>query len=139
MESTVYPFETGEYAFIAHIEIRNFGQTPAYDLTSWVAETIDVPGANPFDKIEVPSALPAAGIAYPHAGIHLNVGRQISTEDKEALRKREKIFFVWGVIGYTDAFKKRHHFKFRMVSGKIATGTGGVYELGPHALGYEAD
>jgi hypothetical protein len=72
-------------------------------------------------------------------GFHVNVGWPISEEDKVALFERKKVFFFWGVAEYRDAFDKRHRFSFRLVSGQIAVGTGGVYTMAPHGAGYDAD
>lgn len=138
-ESTVYPFEAGEYAFIAHIEMRNFGLTPAYEVSGWMHAKIEVPDAMSFGNMNDPSEKKPGFVAFPQSGFHFNVGWPISTEEKEALRKQEKRFFIWGRVRYMDAFREPHHFTFRMMSGKIATGTSGVFELGPHELGYEAD
>lgn len=49
MNLAVYPLEGGEFAFIAHIEMRNFGQTPAANMSVWAEAAIDGPDEKPFD------------------------------------------------------------------------------------------
>jgi hypothetical protein len=139
-ETTVYPFELGGFAFIAHAELRNFGQTPAYDLTIQANAAIDVPGAIPFNNAQSP-AQTAAGpsIAFRDAGVHVNVGWPISEEDKIAIYTRKKNIFLWGTVRYRDVFDKRHYFTFRLINGQIAVGTTGVYVMGAHPLGYDSD
>jgi hypothetical protein len=138
METTVYPFEKGGYAFIAHAELRNYGQTPAYDLTVKSNVKIDTLENVPFDDLPgLERGVPS--IAFRDVGFHVNVGWPISEEDKIALYERKKVFFFWGKVDYRDAFNKWHHFTFRLVSGQIATGTGGVYTMGPYGTGYVAD
>ena len=52
MELTLYAFPTNgpdkPYGFIAHAEMRNFGQTPAYDLMIYADAKFDAPNAAPF-------------------------------------------------------------------------------------------
>lgn len=140
MDLKVYPFEHGEFAFIIHLEMKNFGQTPAYDMMVWAEAKIDTFDAIPFDMTKEPANLPNAGISFPGATFNVDRGWAISTADKEALYKREKTIFFWGIVRYTDAFKHRRHFTFRTLStGQMVVGTGGTYLMSPHALGYEAD
>jgi hypothetical protein len=137
-ESTVYPYENGGYAFIAHAELRNYGQTPAYDLTVKSNVKIDVPENVPFDDLPgLPTGVPS--IAFKDVGFHVNIGWPISEEDKNSLFQRKKVFFFWGRVEYKDAFDKRHHFAFRLVSGHMAVGGGGGFTMSPHGHGYEAD
>ncbi len=139
-ETTVYPFELGGFAFIAHAELRNFGQTPAYDLTVQANAVIDVPDAIPFNNAQSQAQTAAgASIAFRDAGVHVNVGWPISEEDKTAIYTRKKNVFFWGTVRYRDVFDKRHYFTFRLINGQIAVGTTGVYVMGAHPLGYDAD
>jgi hypothetical protein len=140
MDIKVYPFEGGEFAFIANVEIKNFGQTPAYDLTIWSEAKIDAFDTVPFDMTKEPEILPKAGIAFPGATLNVSKGWRITAAEQEALFKREKTIFFWGTVRYTDAFKRRRYFAFRTLStGQIKVGTGGTYVAAPHPLGYDAD
>jgi hypothetical protein len=139
-ETTVYPFEQGGFAFIAHAELRNFGQTPAYDLTVQANAAIDVPDALPFNE-EQSRAQKSAGpnIAFRDAGVQVNVGWRIPEADMIAVRDRTKNIFFWGTVRYRDVFDKHHYFTFRLINGQIAVGTTGVYVMGVHPKGDEAD
>jgi hypothetical protein len=109
-------------------------------MTAWTEAKIDTFDATPFDLTKEPTTPPNAGIAFPGAGFNVDKGWPISTAEKEALYKREKTVFFWGNIRYTDAFKRRRHFTFRVLStGQIVVGTGGTYLMAPHSLGYDAD
>jgi hypothetical protein len=139
METTMYPFEKGGYAFIAHVELRNFGQTPAYDLIMEANAAIDVPTADPFDQANTHQTAAGPNIAFRDAGVHVNVGWPISEEDKNAVRDRVKNVFVWGTVRYRDVFNKRHYFTFRLINGQIAVGSSGVYVMAVHPKGNDAD
>jgi hypothetical protein len=137
-ETTVYPFEKGGFAFIAHAELRNYGQTPAYDLTMKSNVKIDAAEKVPFDDLAgLNKGVPS--IAFRDAPFQIYLGWPISEEDKVALYERRKVFFFWGDVTYRDAFDKWHHFKFRLISGQIQTGTTGVYTMAPYGRGFEAD
>jgi hypothetical protein len=118
--------------------LRNYGQTPAYDLTVNSNVKIDVPEAVSFHDFKG-AATGAPSIAFRDASFHVNVGWPISEEDKTAIYERKKVFFFWGVVRYREAFDKWHQFKFRLVSGQIAVGTSGVYTMGPYGPGYDGD
>jgi len=118
--------------------LRNYGQTPAYDLTVKSNAKIDTIDKVPFDDLPVPErerGIPS--IAFRDVGFHVNIGWPISQEDK-ALFERKKVFFFWGEVQYRDAFDKWHHFAFRLVSGQTATGSGGTYTMSPYGQGYVA-
>ncbi len=138
MDVKVYPFEKGEFAFIAHIEMRNFGQTPANNMSVWAEAVIDGPDAKPFDMTKEPARPTGGAIAFPTAAFNVDKGWAISTADKEALYKREKFLFLWGTVRYTDVFGKDRYFRYRMQStGQIVIGTTGTYAVAP--LTYESD
>jgi hypothetical protein len=137
-ETTIYPFEQGGFAFIAHVEFRNYGQTPAHDLTTKCNVKIDVPENVPFDDFPgVERGTPT--VAFKDVSFHVRMGWPISEADKVALFERRKVFFVWGIVEYKDVFDKPHRFKFHMMSAELATGVGGVYNMNPHKPGFEGD
>ncbi|WP_137044400.1 hypothetical protein [Pseudolabrys sp. FHR47] len=140
MEVTVCPFEGGGFAYIAHAELRNFGQTPAYDIDVRANTVLAPAAASPFET-DVPSPVQRSGkaIAFRDAGMHINASRNISAEDAEAIKLRTKRVYLWGAVTYKDVFKREHFFKFHLISDHQVTGHSGVYVLGPHPLGYEAD
>lgn len=139
METTLYPFESGGFAFIAHAELRNFGQTPAYDVEVISNAKVDVFGSAPFDeKRDEKQILAGKSIAFRDAGFHVNHGWQISVQDAADIRDRKKQFFLWGTVKYRDAFDKHRYFKFRVMSGHKTTSAGPeVFVMAPYQ--YEAD
>lgn len=139
MELVVYPYEEGGFVAMSHVELRNFGQTPAYDLTSSVWCGLHEPDAAPFKDVEEPHELPKAGAAFPHAGFHARVPCFLSEAQVAELRDRKKVVFFWGTITYRDAFKKPRFFTFRLVSQERTLDQGEVYRMGPHASGYDAN
>ncbi len=137
-DSTVYRFAEGGYAFIAHAELRNYGQTPAYDLTVKSNAKIDTIDKVPFDDFpELERGVP--GIAFRDVPFGVDIGWPISDEDRIALFTRKKVFFFWGRTEYRDAFGKYHYFAFRLASGEIKVGTDSIYTMKPHGRGYEAN
>lgn len=139
MKVTVYPFEQGGFAFIAEAELRNFGQTPAYDMVVQCNAKVDVPDAIPFDASQGNAKSGGPTIAFRDTGLTAAQWERISEADKDAIFRREKIIFLWGTVRYRDAFDKRHYFTFRLVSGALVIGTGGVYNMSAHRLGIEGD
>jgi hypothetical protein len=139
MEMEVYPYEKGGFVAMVHADLRNFGQTPAYDVrhSSWCK--FDDPNALPFNDVQDPAVWPKAGIAYPDAGLHIRLPCFLSEQQVQELRDRKKIVFFWGTVNYEDGFRKPHYFRFRLVSQERTLDKGEVYRMGPHALGYEAD
>lgn len=143
MELTLYAFPTNgpdkPYGFIAHAEMRNFGQTPAYDLMIYADAKFDAPNAAPFKFPSSSTGLPKAGIAFPQAGLHINKGWAITTAEYKAIEDRKEILFFWGTVWYNDAFHMPHHFTYRMVSVEKALQPPDTFKIGPHVLGYDAD
>ena len=138
MDVTVYPLEGAEFAFIARIEMKNFGQTPANDMSIWAEAVIAGPDAKPFDMTREPKRPAGGSIAFPTASLNVDKGWAISSADKEALFKREKFVFLWGSVRYTDLFGTDRYFRYRMQStGQIAIGTTGTYAVAP--LAYESN
>jgi len=138
MDVKVYPLEGGEFAFIAHIEMKNFGQTPANEMSVWSEALIAGPDAKPFDMTKEPERPAGGSIAFPTAGFNVDKGWAVSAADKEALFKREKFVFLWGSVRYTDVFGKDRYFRYRMQStGQIVIGTEGTYAIAP--LDYESN
>jgi hypothetical protein len=138
METTFYPYQGGGYVFIAHVELRNFGQTPAYDLLIEANAAIDVPDADPFELKNTHQKAAGRNIAFRDAGVHVNVSWQIPEADVVAVRDREKNVFCWGTVRYRDAFDKHHYFTFRLVSAQQQVG-GNSFVMGVHEKGNDAD
>lgn len=139
MEVTVYPFEKGGFTYIAHAELRNYGQTPAYNLVVQANAVLDVPDAIPFSTMQGPAKSAGPSIAFRDVGSHIQQWQHISEDDKNALMARTKIVFFWGTVTYRDAFNKERKFIFRLISGSLVVGANGVYSMAAHPMGYEGD
>jgi hypothetical protein len=139
MSSAVYPFENGGFTYIAQAELRNFGQTPAYELTGQSNSTIDLPDATPFDETQGPAKAAGLGVAFRDAGIHVKQWKHVSAEEFAALRDQKKRVFLWGVVKYKDAFGSLRKFTFRIASAEAAVGTNNIFSMAPYPPGIEAD
>jgi hypothetical protein len=86
---------------IINISIRNFGQTPARDVTIWV----DMLFGNDFDPVEF------IGTQESYCRqIHLGSGRE------EAFFERHSTaIHVWGEVRYLDSFDVKRRTKFRLI------------------------
>jgi hypothetical protein len=102
--------------YIASIDIKNWGQTPAYNVYSWInAAVIEYPlrsnlvMANPGD--ENSDVGPGAGFRMEQV-----IQPTLSDQDLLDIRSGRKQIYVWGTIRYTDAFDQPHHTDFRLRS-----------------------
>jgi hypothetical protein len=122
------------------ITLRNSGQTPAYEFTTWIGqpvikETGDLPFTDPTPLAE----RNGSSITGPGAEAHLVQVISVSEAELAALRMRTLRLFVWGGADYTDVFGQRRFFKFRCVNGaEIVPPQGQGWSIGPHRLGYQA-
>lgn len=108
--------QVGEQPSVA-IKIKNFGQTPAYDLAQWVGLRFDAfdnpkfPDV-PFGKAELWQRPLAPGDT---AELHPNPLRNPITEaHMTALAAGEAAIWIFGEIRYRDAFKKRRRTRYRL-------------------------
>lgn len=125
-----------------HVQLRNFGATPAYRLSTWVREPrILEPSAVPFDEPIVPLNERATSIIGPQSDAHINWYSVFSAGEVEAIRNRERAIFVWGGADYVDIFGNPRTFRFRcmMIGPEEIGGSGGIWALKAHPLGYDAD
>lgn len=91
-------------------EIKNFGQTPAYDVTHWLCFGLTLGEPPPPDKeFWVHSTL------EPNAVLHVGVPLT-----EEVLRSPETTY-IWGRIMYRDCFRKKHYRNFQF---ELRGGTG---------------
>lgn len=131
----------GGLGLVVHVEFRNFGQTPAYDLTTWSAPpVVDASNAVPFTDPEPPENAEGRSIAFRDAGVNITRTIAISQADIDAVRAGTQRVFFWGAVSYEDAFGKRRSFSFKMVNGERVFGQPWEgWALAPHRLGYEAN
>lgn len=101
--------------FSATIAIKNYGQTPAYEVQHFAK--IDVKDF-PLNKEELDepdytdaSKLPLAPSSEPIRK-SLKLLKQLSSVENAAIVAKEKAIFVWGEIVYVDIFKIKRRTKF---------------------------
>jgi hypothetical protein len=131
--------ETGP---IAQIQIKNVGQTPAYDVSHW--------GGISVREFPLKSKLPTRGNSggaesqiIMGAGVPstkmLTLPHRLTEEEVNGLRNSTIAIFVYGDVLYTDIFKKRrftrYRFMYHVAGGAIGVSTDLTFAEG----GNEAD
>jgi hypothetical protein len=102
------------------LHIVNGGQTPAYEVRSWIE--VAVREHPPFhgtpDLAGFRDELQAVGIIPPN-GENIMVSRKVpmAVAEKTFLQTRFQILYVYGEITYKDAFGKDRYTKFRLIFG----------------------
>ena len=96
------------------IDIKNFGLTPARNVSNWVCVAIrEFPLASklndyPTEKVVSKSTLAPQGLIFRHGAAFcddpgLNV-RALTSDERAAIKKGQKAIYVYGEIHYDDAF-----------------------------------
>jgi hypothetical protein len=100
----------GQTFFEAYVRLKNFGQTPAYNHSSWVRiEVRDAsrPPFAPWNGLTKNILAPAGESNLPvYCG-------PISAQDLNDIRNERKRIFVWGGADYGDIFGAAWHYEFR--------------------------
>lgn len=101
---------------VVHLVTKNFGQTPAHDVVTWIGTRVD--------EYPLQSELPDPGDAVrAHPSIigpgsfqesFVTVTRQ-NWAQWELIRAKEGAVYVWGRVKYTDAFRKSRTTRFRLM------------------------
>jgi hypothetical protein len=106
----------------AHVVIKNYGQTPAYELLHWTGMEVETwPHPDNFDFVLGTLAKHTLG---PGAFIHgyqdrflKGPPRALTTEQHAGLRDKSMALYVFGEIRYKDAFRKTRFTKYKMMIG----------------------
>jgi len=132
----------GGRGFTIHIEIRNYGQTPGYQLTTWSKP----PAILPSDSVPFGEPVPIAdrlgnSIIGPQSNVSLDWTISVSDDQVRALKAGTHKIFVWGGVDFKDAFSAHRHFVFRIINGNagMLKNPGDATTLQPHKLGYDAN
>jgi hypothetical protein len=103
--------------WLIHVVIKNFGQTPAFNLTIKAARGIDLNAANS-KALEIPSDAdisPCVAVAPNHVTTMRLGGLENGVIDwRQAARLRQKVY-LWGRVDYFDVFGHPHFTAFQMV------------------------
>lgn len=121
---------------LIHIELINTGQSPAYNLTTWLMAKVDTPSASPFKEELAISDRTGRSVCVPGASTHCNTQLDISPDDFQELRNGTKSIFIWGGADYKDSFNKRRYFKLRAIGAADYTN---IWAIRPHKDGYDAN
>jgi hypothetical protein len=103
-------------AYIASIDIKNWGQTPAFNVYSWINAAV---GEYPL-RSNLVMATPADenSDVGPGAGFRMEyiIQPTLTDQDLNDIRSGGKRIYVWGTIRYTDTFNQPHYTEFRLRS-----------------------
>lgn len=124
--------------FTFHVQANNSGQTPAYDVGSWIGGKLrefpligDLGQPDP-DFIESKSVIAPDGDFF----MSKTITTPLTPEESAAITDRTKAIYIYGRIEYRDAFKERRYTNFRlMYHGERGDGIG----LKHHKDGNNAD
>jgi len=102
-----------------HVHIKNFGQTPAYDVRMWIGGAIgQYPAPEspkpPPEGFQMSTSLLAPG-AKPHAMVWRHP--EINELLMPFLGTPQVTIYAYGEIAYKDAFGKPHITKYRLLHG----------------------
>jgi hypothetical protein len=116
------------------MSIKNFGQTPAYDVIHWAR--IEILDSNREDTLIPPNpkrGTHAMSLA-PNASFTKSAwfDRPLSDKEKQAIVAGSQAIFVYGRIDYVDAFRKPHFTTYRLIYSKSfypPVGKGAVFSF----------
>ena len=102
----------------ASFSIKNFGQTPASHVTVVGRDSV-MPNSpdNIFDTI--PRGIGSESSIFPSDGTtKVTFLKTWSASQLRRIKKGKSIYYIWGIIRYTDAFGYRHGTTFRYEVGR---------------------
>jgi len=105
---------------VAHIVVKNYGQTPAYKFRLVGGMGV----AESFEALPPPAGDPRGtmGVLAPTGTFHWFMAAPgvMSNDDHTVLISRRKILFVYGEVHYEDAFGNPRYMKYRTMVGGVA-------------------
>jgi hypothetical protein len=107
--------EQGRMFLTAFIQFKNFGQTPAYNVTQWVR--MDILEKEPEEYLSADGHTSAAVGPGAVTTSPVNQG-PVTKSDIDDINGQRKIVSIWGEITYRDAFRKKRYFRFYSRSGE---------------------
>ncbi|WP_166294416.1 hypothetical protein [Bradyrhizobium sp. 2S1] len=135
--SSIADVQTG--APMATVIIKNFGQTPAYDVEAWIHLWV---AEHPLNEV-LPDAPPemkkAKGTLYPGSTLIFQMPKDppVKKEYIHLLGTSEGTIYVYGGIIYRDIFNNRRFTKYRLIYGGPHGMTGNL--MGNDREGNEAN
>jgi hypothetical protein len=127
----------GKLAIAARVEIRNAGQTPAYNLRSWIAIEATEPPTIPFHFPPNLEERPT-GMLPPGTNTNLDISFATTAEVIQSLHDNRRSLYVWGRVEYRDAFGHDRYLVFHLVARGFLPSSK-RWHLGPYPPGENAD
>jgi hypothetical protein len=109
--------EDGGITFAVELQIKNAGQTPAYDVSHRIAAAIQVSHGEAID-FALPSRFPGIIPLAPGMTFVLSAPIAIGGPSGISTIGMQRIVFAWGRVDYLDVFDKPQHIEFRFASGE---------------------
>src|SRR4029077_20471352 len=106
--------------------LKNYGQTPAYEVHFWHAVFYkELPLTSELIRPkEIPSQTKTVLNPGQEIELVLRINRPMTEEEKNAILARTNALYAYGEIYYRDAFKKARTSKLRMYSEAFQAGDG---------------
>jgi len=100
---------------LAVLFIKNSGQTPAYEVSSWIAIDVkEYPLKTPLPTAPITQKLARTIIAPGDAtSLITKAGRPLVSDEESDIRQGKKAIYVCGEVKYRDAFGRRQFVRFR--------------------------
>lgn len=105
----------GPYRPIAHVSLKNSGQTPAYNLLHWAA--LDVRPLSEEERLTVPPLQKVSVTHLPPGGMSmrlLRLDRVLSESEITEIRQMTRAIYVYGRIEYEDALGRKRFTNYRL-------------------------
>ena len=101
---------------MAHLTVRNFGQTPAYDVQTWVGTKGDeyplrTPLLDASDDIAQSTSIIGPG-SFEESIVPVT---EPTPPQWVQIRAEKAALYVWGYVRYRDAFKMKRILRFRLM------------------------
>jgi len=107
---------------IVNLRIKNFGQTPAYEVIHWtfipIIREYPLNPQTPLPKRQRVPGAPITKMTLGPGGIiikNIRMNAQLTAQEIDDLRNGSKAIYIWGIIVYKDVFKKWHRTRYRMM------------------------
>lgn len=130
----------GGKGIMVQVELKNYGQTPAYSFSTWIHARVRHRDDVPFGEAKPPNEKNGSSIIGPGSSAHMHLVFSVNESELIEIQANTKRAFVWGGADYKDFSNVARRFVFRDVNAQgLFTSPGNTLGLGPHRAGYEAN
>mgnify|MGYP006909091071 CR=1 FL=1 len=117
LDASITPLRSGTHPLRAKITIKNFGQTPAHNVTHLHAVNVR-PFPNSEDFELVSSGPQSRSVLEPGAVVEsVLVGESLTIDEEDAVRDGRMAIYAYGEIEFVDAFGAKRISKYRLMQG----------------------